>query len=207
MCDIIFTIDDDIKRRASISYYLNRHGIFAEPFEAIEEFAESLPKKGIVLIHDTKGAVPRLLQTIRARHSWLPIVAFSESPLPPQIVEAVLQGAIGYVAWPGYGEALIETLRDAGERTDAAIALGSRHALAAAQIQKLSKREREILAGMVEGLSNRMIGERLEISPRTVELHRSNLLGKVNAKHSADAIRVAIEGSLPAFDLQISKRY
>jgi two-component system, LuxR family, response regulator FixJ len=52
---------------------------------------------------------------------------------------------------------------------------------------------------MAEGLSNRMIAEELDISPRTVELHRSNLLSKMGARHSAEAIRVAIEALLPEF--------
>ena len=72
--------------------------------------------------------------------------------------------------------------------------------MALSRIEKLSKREREILAGMVEGLSNRLIGKHLSISPRTVELHRANLLSKIGARHSAEAIRLAIEASLPSFE-------
>jgi FixJ family two-component response regulator len=200
MYDLVFTIDQDVRRRASISYYLNNQGVFAEPFETIEEFVRSWPKSGIILIHDDREAVSLLMQEICSRHSWLPIVAFSESPEPSQIVEAVLDGAIGYAAWPGCGDALTKILRDAGTRSGAAISIGSRQALAMARIEKLSRREREILAGMVEGLSNRLIGEHLGISPRTVELHRANLLGKIEAKHSADAIRLAIEASLPALE-------
>jgi DNA-binding NarL/FixJ family response regulator len=57
-----------------------------------------------------------------------------------------------------------------------------------------------ILAGMVEGLGNREIGNVLSISSRTVELHRSHLLSKTGARNSAEAIRLAVEASLPSFD-------
>lgn len=200
MYDLFFIIDQDVRRRASISYYLNNLGHFAEPFETIEEFVRSWPKSGVILIHDHGKSVHSLMQEICSRHSWLPIVAFSENPEPSQIVEAVLDGAIGYAAWPGCGDTLTKVLRGAATRSGAALAMGSRQASAMANIEKLSMREREILAGMVEGLSNRLIGQHLAISPRTVELHRANLLRKIGAKHSADAIRLAMEASLPAFE-------
>jgi FixJ family two-component response regulator len=199
MYDSFFIIDDDVRRRASLSYYLNNLGNLAEPFETIEEFVRSWPKLGVVLIHEYEKSVSSLMQEICRRHSWLPVVAFSENPEPSQIVEAVLDGAIGYAVWPGCGDTLIKILHGAATRSGAVLATGSRQALAMAHIEKLSRREREILAGMDEGLSNRLIGHYLAISPRTVELHRARLLGKIGAKHSADAIRLAIEASLPAF--------
>ena len=60
----------------------------------------------------------------------------------------------------------------------------------------LTKREREVLAGVAGGLSNRMIGEKLSISPRTVEIHRANMLTKMGANHTSEAIRIAIEAAL-----------
>lgn len=203
MYDLVFTIDQDVKRRASLSYYLNNHGTFAEPFENIDEFIRCWPKSGVILIHDEDKAVAALMHEIASRHTWLPVVAFSENPAPTRIVEAVLGGAIGYANWPGDGDALIKAINNAGTRSGAAIAAGSRKTMALSRIEKLSKREREILAGMVEGLSNRLIGKHLSISPRTVELHRANLLSKIGARHSAEAIRLAIEASLPSFEPQV----
>ncbi|MBV1692363.1 LuxR C-terminal-related transcriptional regulator [Novosphingobium sp. G106] len=199
MHDLAFVIDSDVRRRASICYFLNNEGIFAEPFETIEEFLRSWPRSGVVLIHDDERAVASLMEQVCSRHGWLPIVAYSEGPAPPRVVEAVLDGAIGYAAWPGCGSTLIAALRTSLARTGPAIASGSRQRLAMAEIDKLSVREREVLAGMVEGLSNRLIGEHLGISPRTVELHRANLLAKLGAKHSTDAIRLAIKASLAPF--------
>ncbi|HEX7929343.1 MAG TPA: LuxR C-terminal-related transcriptional regulator [Sphingomicrobium sp.] len=195
MHDLAFVIDSDVRRRASICYFLNNEGIFAEPFETIEEFLHAWPRSGVVLIHNDERAVASLMEQICSLHSWLPIVAFSEEPATSTIVD----GAIGYAAWPGCGATLIKALRESLARTGPAIASGSRQRLAMAEIDKLSVREREVLAGMVEGLSNRLMGEHLGISPRTVELHRANLLAKLGAKHSTDAIRLAIRASLAPF--------
>lgn len=200
MYDLVFVVDHDVKRRASIAYYLNSNGIFAEPFETLDEFIRCWPKAGVVVIHDDERAVASLMHEISSRHTWLPIVAFSENADPARIVAAVLDGAVGYATWPGCGDSLVNAIRTARTRSGAAIAAGSRKTMALSRIESLSKREREILAGMVEGLSNRLIAKELAISPRTVELHRANLLGKIGARHSAEAIRVAIEASLPAFE-------
>lgn len=54
-----------------------------------------------------------------------------------------------------------------------------------------------MLEAVANGLSNRRIGDLLAISPRTVEIHRSNMLAKLGANHTAEAIRIAIEASLP----------
>ena len=71
-----------------------------------------------------------------------------------------------------------------------------REAMARSRVQRLTRREREVLAGVANGLSNRRIGERLEISPRTVEIHRANMLNKMGASHTSEAIRIAIEAAL-----------
>lgn len=205
MQELVFIIDPDVRRRASISFYLNNDGIRAEPFETIEEFVASWPKSGVVLLHDEPKVVSSLVHETCSRQSWLPIVAYSDIAEPSRIVDAVLEGAVGYAVWPGCGETLTKVLRGAVNRSNGLVVGGSRQVLAAGRIEKLSRREREILAGMVEGLSNRLIGEHLGISPRTVELHRANLLAKIEAKHSAEAIRIAIEASLSAFKPEIAK--
>ncbi len=71
-----------------------------------------------------------------------------------------------------------------------------REAIARSRIERLTRREREVLAGVADGLSNRLIGEKLSISPRTVEIHRANMLNKMGANHTSEAIRIAIEASL-----------
>jgi FixJ family two-component response regulator len=127
---------------------------------------------------------------------WLPIIAFAESPVAAQIARAVLDGAIGYIAWPFDDGELAETIMTALERSQILGETRVREAVARNQIEALTRREREVLSGVASGLSNRKIGQKLGISPRTVEIHRSKMLHKMGVHHTSEAIRIAIEASL-----------
>ena len=127
---------------------------------------------------------------------WLPVIAFSEAPETDHVVRAVLAGALDYIEWP-CDTAKIMTAIELAESAAASIGnLRLREARARSRVQKLTRREREVLSGVADGLSNRLIGERLAISPRTVEIHRANMLTKMGANHTSEAIRIAIEASL-----------
>ncbi|MBN8500098.1 MAG: hypothetical protein J0M19_02975, partial [Sphingomonadales bacterium] len=126
----------------------------------------------------------------------LPVIAFNEGPSTSQIVRAVLSGALDYIEWP-CDTAKIMTAIELAEAAAASIgSLRLREARARSRVQRLTRREREVLEGVADGLSNRLIGERLHISPRTVEIHRANMLNKMGASHTSEAIRIAIEASL-----------
>lgn len=129
---------------------------------------------------------------------WLPIIAFAEEPGTDQIVRAILGGAVDYLTWPCDAAQVIGALIGA-ETTGAALgSLKLREARARSRVQRLTRREREVLVGVAVGMSNRVIGEQLDISPRTVEIHRANMLTKIGAQDTSEAIRIAIEASLVA---------
>ena len=114
------------------------------------------------------------------------------------IFRAALTKALNFLQWP-CDPARILTAIELAEGAAASIgSLRLREARARSRLQKLTRREREVLEGVADGLSNRMIGERLRISPRTVEIHRANMLNKMGANHTSEAIRIAIEASIVA---------
>lgn len=130
--------------------------------------------------------------------AWLPVIAFAEKPTTQGIVRAIMQGAVDYLEWPA-SLAEIETVAAEAEANIARVgSLRLREARARSRVKRLTRREREVLEGVADGLSNRMIGEKLAISPRTVEIHRANMLTKMGANHTSDAIRIAIEAALVA---------
>ncbi|WP_159977398.1 MULTISPECIES: response regulator transcription factor [unclassified Novosphingobium] len=192
----LILIDSDSRRRAGISHVLSAGNIHVEPFENVSELAASWPRSGVVLIHDEDGTIEDLIESMAKHGDWFPIIAFSESPDAQRIVQAILDGAIDYIAWPISPEDLTDNLGKAITRAESLGNAKLREVMARARVDRLTRREREVLGGVASGLSNRLIGEKLSISPRTVEIHRANMLNKLGANHTSDAIRIAIEASL-----------
>jgi len=192
----IILVDGDLKRRAAISHYLGSHGIHVEPFESVGELTGHRPRQGLILVNDIDGTIPALTDLLVQSGNWLPVVAFAEAPAPRQIVDAILGGAIDYLAWPFDDAELGQTLEYAEERAENVGNAKLREAMARSRIERLTPREREVLVGMAAGHSNRTIADQLAISPRTVEIHRAHMLQKIGATHTSEAIRIAIEASL-----------
>jgi FixJ family two-component response regulator len=144
----------------------------------------------------TMAAPSALLAQMGRQGQWLPVIGFAQEPDTRQVVSAVLEGAIDYIAWPFTREDITRVVNDAEAKAEVFGSTKLREALARSRVDRLTKREREVLAGVAGGLSNRMIGEKLSISPRTVEIHRANMLTKMGANHTSEAIRIAIEASL-----------
>ncbi|WP_374281557.1 response regulator transcription factor [Novosphingobium sp.] len=192
----LYLVDADFRRRAAISHSLAGTNIHAEPFEDLDELARRWPRDGLILVHDEGLMVRRTIDLMTEVGEWLPVVAYSERPDTHRVVQAILTGAIDYLDWPFAEPEVRQAVAVAEESRGTQGSARLREAMARSRIQKLTKREREVLAGVADGLSNRLIGERLAISPRTVEIHRANMLNKMGANHTSEAIRIAIEGSL-----------
>lgn len=192
----LILIDGDTRRRAAIVHALSPCNIHVEPLEAVSELSGTWPQSGVILIHDRDDAIGALIVKMADAGAWLPVVAFSEDPSAHQIVEAILEGALDYVVWPFDASGLTGTLQRAYERARQAGNVRLREAMARNRICRLTNRERQVLDGVANGLSNRLIGEKLSISPRTVEIHRANMLNKLGANHTSEAIRIAIEAAL-----------
>jgi FixJ family two-component response regulator len=192
----IVLVDDDVRRRAAISHYLSGRNLHVEPFETVAELSGRWPRQGLVLVHDKGDIVRELTGQLVRSGNWLPVVAFGEDPIPRQIVQAILAGAIDYAVWPFDDAELAATLENAQESADSVGAVKLREAVARSRVERLTRREREVLTGVAAGHSNRSIAEQLAISPRTVEIHRANMLQKIGAQHTSEAIRIAIEASL-----------
>lgn len=194
----IVLIDSDSNRRATISYQLAQRGIHVEPLESAEELRGSWSRVDAMLVEAKEGVIAQSLDAVMDEGNWLPAVGYSPNPQPRDVIRALHEGAVDYVEWPCSPDelsgAVDRAIRD-GPR------LGGqklREVRAVRLLKRLSKREREVLSGIADGLSNRVIGDQLSISPRTVEAHRAKMLAKIGVSNTSDAIRVAIASSLVA---------
>jgi len=192
----LILVDNDMRRRASLSHSLSTFEVHVEPFETVGELVTSWPRARTILIHETGSAVSDLIGEMARHGKWYPIVAFAEQPHIAQVVGAILDGAVDYLPWPVSNEDLLSALDRAQHRSGRLGNARLREAIARGRIERLTEREREVLDCVASGLSNRKIGEKLDISPRTVEIHRANMLNKLGASHTSQAIRIAIEAEL-----------
>jgi len=192
----LILVDSDLRRRAQISHGLLGASVHVEPFEDAAELIAHWPRDGLILAHDDGETISRLIDYMSGSGNWLPLVAFSDAPATRRVVRAMQDGVLDYIVWPVDGAELVETLAQAEERGRSQTNARLREVVARSRIEILSEREREVLGGVANGLSNDLIARQLGISSRTVEIHRANMLQKLGANHTSDAIRIAIEASL-----------
>lgn len=186
-------IDDDHRRRARISRELFSRGLHAEIYEDIQEFYGSVSWSGVMLASNTVSA--GVWSGVDRGAIAMPVAFYSERPATSQIVDAISSGAIDFLAWPFSSRALDRLLMRLDAGTSKAAEMRKR-AEALGLVGVLTAREREVLALVVRGGSNKIIGGELGISSRTVEVHRANLMQKLDASSIADAVRIAIYAGL-----------
>ena len=173
-------------------------GHHCEIYSDARELMTLPPEDGIVLARDDagEGCAASVLHALGEAGLWIPVVGTSVEPRPGQVVAAIKAGALDYLRLPLRPERLGEmVLRIAREA--AAYGVARRKMVEArSRIASLSPREREVLDWLAEGRSNKMIARELHISPRTVEIHRANMMNKLGAHHAAEAVRLRIEAHL-----------
>lgn len=191
-------VEGESRVRAELARSVLALGHHAEIYGSIEELVDHRPQAGIILARDDRkqGGIARLIDGLAERGIWLPVVATDSQPTTGRIVAAVKAGALDYLPLPVEIERLGATLdRIAGE---AQRHLEARRRMIEARnrIAALSNREREVLEWLAGGSSNKTIARQLDISPRTVEIHRANMMSKLGARHPADAVRLSFEAGL-----------
>jgi two-component system, LuxR family, response regulator FixJ len=195
---VLHIVDGTAEGRAAqsrVAFGLDCH---AEPYEGIEEFFARPPEEGVVLLRDDneEGSISRFIERLERLGVWLPVIMTGEDPASARVVEAIKQGATDYVALPIRRARLKDALAQVARDTEVRGVERRRVAQARAQIARLTRREREVLDLLTDGCSNKAIARDLGISPRTVEIHRANMMTKLDAGHAAEAVRVRLEARL-----------
>jgi two-component system response regulator FixJ len=181
--------------QARIAFALGHH---AEVYGELDELLDHPPHDGIVIATDTgePGMAAELIRRLGERGVWLPVVLTANEPRTEQVVAAIKAGVLDYLLLPlemgDFARRLNAILAEAGQHAEHR----RREVEAQRAISLLSRREREVLELLSAGCSNKEIARRLDISPRTVEIHRGNMMTKLGAGHAADAVRLWIDAQL-----------
>lgn len=190
-------LDSDSARRAQLARLAFAAGHHAEIYASADELLSHAPSSGLVLAHDEPegDGIAGLIGAMMQAGRWLPVIAIAEKPETDHVVKAIKAGALDYLAAPTLIGPLNEAVSRAAQEADTHRAHRARAAEARQRIARLSQREREVLDRLADGCSNKAIARDLEISPRTVEIHRMKMMGKLGARHAAEAVRLSIEAS------------
>jgi FixJ family two-component response regulator len=190
-------LDGDSARRAQLARLAFAAGHHAEIYASTAELLSHSPSGGLVLAHDDPPgeAIGNLIAAMMRAGQWLPVIGVAEAPETDFAVIAIKAGALNYIAVPQQIAPLNATIASAAREAEAYRIHRARAADARQRISRLSLREREVLDRLAEGCSNKAIARDLEISPRTVEIHRMKMMGKLGARHAAEAVRLRLEAT------------
>ena len=191
----VFVIDDDEAMRDSLEFLLGAADFDVTLFESAQHFLDALPADFGCVVSDVR--MPgidgiELLQRLKASHSSFPVLIMTGHGDVPLAVEAMKLGAVDFLEKPFEDDRLIGMIDIAlkhalsGARSEAA-ALDI-----AARVESLSPRERQVMDGLVAGLSNKLIAREYDISPRTIEVYRANVMTKMQAGSLSELVRLAM---------------
>jgi FixJ family two-component response regulator len=195
---VIHILDENSARRASLARMTFDAGHHAEIYSSLDELLDHAPDQGLLIMHDdnTAASVVSLIVKMAEHGQWLPVIGIADAPTTAAAVMAIKAGAIDYTLPPLSGEAFGEIVVRAAKEGDIKRVRRMRALDARRRIARLSVREREVLECLAEGQSNKEIGRALEISPRTVEIHRTKLMGKLGLHHATEAVRMRFEAGI-----------
>jgi two-component system, LuxR family, response regulator FixJ len=133
-----------------------------------------------------------LLRRLQEMQIALPVIVITGHGDVPLAVEAMKGGAVDFLEKPFDDDVLLASVRAALNRSEESAAVEAERAEIRARIAALTQRERDVLEGLVAGHPNKIIAFKLEISPRTVEIYRANLMTKMKAGSLSELVRMSL---------------
>jgi two-component system response regulator FixJ len=196
----VYLVDDDEGVRRSASFMLRTSGYLVKTFPSGVDFlavAKEVPPGCILLdIRMPEMDGLEVQKALRDQGVLLPVIVLTGHGDVSLSVQAMKGGAIDFIEKPFEKAALVSALEEGFARIEET---GRRHARAEearVRLQALTPREQDVLQGLVRGHPNKTIAYDLGISPRTVEIHRANLMSKLQVPSLSDALRIAFAAGL-----------
>jgi len=192
----VHIIDDDAGVRDAVGLLLRTEGFRILPYDSAPAFlkaAQARPEGCVVTDVRMPGMNGiELIARMKEEHIALPVVVLTAHADVPLAVEAMKLGAADLLEKPFADDALIEAINAALNRQTAEDNKSRESHEIKHRLASLTRRENEILAGLLKGLSNKVIAHDLGISIRTAEVHRANIMAKMRAGNLAELVKMAL---------------
>jgi two-component system response regulator FixJ len=196
---IVHLVDDDEAIRRSAGFMLKTSGYQVRSYASgVELLREKHLEPGCVLLDVRMPEMDGLQvqQKLRDRGTDLPVIVMTGHGDVTVAVQAMKAGAVDFIEKPFEKAVLLESIEEGFSRIEHADRSRVRAQEARVRLQVLTPREHEVLEGLVRGHPNKTIAYDLDISPRTVEIHRANLMSKLGVSSLSEALRLAFAAGL-----------
>jgi two-component system response regulator FixJ len=192
----VHIVDDEEAVRKSLAFLLSMNGFAVRVHNSATDFLAFAPSisNGCLVtdlrMPDMSGV--ELLRALQAAHAMLPAIVITGHGDVPMAVEAMRAGALDFIEKPFEDQVLIDAIGRAAIQLQEAHSGANDITAIQARLKDLTEREQQVLSGVVAGHANKTIAYDLNISPRTVEVHRANVMAKMHAKSLPELVRMAL---------------
>ncbi len=193
----VYVVDDDASVREALAWLLRSRRLISEPFDSAEAFDAYVSRPGFevsdpscVLLDMRMGAMSGLAMFEKLIDygllPLLPVIFLTGHADVPTAVDTVKRGAFDFCEKPFSDNALVDRIEQALARSAAALVTRSQSSGLQARLSGLTERERDVMRLVVGGLPNKLVADQLEISVRTVEVHRARVFDKMGVKSAVE---------------------
>lgn len=196
----VYVIDDDEAMRESLDFLLGAADFQVTLFESAQHFLDAFPTIdfGCVVSDVRMPGIDgiELLKRLKAGGSLFPVVIMTGHGDVPLAVEAMKLGAMEFLEKPFEDDRLIGMIETALRMAEPGVKSEAATLEIQSRIASLSPRERQVMDGLIAGLSNKLIARDYDISPRTIEVYRANVMTKMQAASLSELVRLAMRGGV-----------
>jgi two-component system response regulator FixJ len=195
---VVFVVDDDPKMLRIVAEVLGAENLRVQTYSRGEDFLSEYDpnQRGCLLLDIQMPGLsgPELQRELTTRKIELPIIFLTATADVPTTVDLMKRGAIDLLQKPFEVQALLASVRRAIELDSAAFCLKLQREAIQHRLDRLTPREHEVMELVVNGRANKQIAFELKLSEKTVEIHRSRVMKKMEAESVAELVRQCLVG-------------